>query len=114
MDLLLQMKPANRSYSIWALSPNIYYVDSVSVSLATVTNFFELQYKVDTTLKNFITSMVTRYKDRVHVWDVINEPFDDNGVVRSGTSASDVFYWGDYLGDRNASHDLLTNGDSMM
>jgi endo-1,4-beta-xylanase len=95
-------------------SPNTYYVDSVSVTLVAVTNFSELQYRVDTTLKNFITGMVTRYKDRVHAWDVINEPFDDLGVVRSGTSASDAFYWGDYLGDRDASKKLLTNGDSMI
>jgi endo-1,4-beta-xylanase len=95
-------------------SPNTYYVDSASVSLATVTNFSELQYRVDTTLKNFVTSMVSRYKDKVHAWDVINEPFDDLGVVRSGTSASDAFYWGDYLGDRDASKNLLTNGDSMI
>ncbi|OQP44631.1 hypothetical protein A4H97_09700 [Niastella yeongjuensis] len=95
-------------------SPNTYYVDSVSVTLAAQTNFSELQLRVDTTLKNFITSMVTRYKDRVHAWDVINEPFDDNGVVRSGTSVSDAFYWGDYLGDRDGSKKLLTNGDSMI
>ena len=97
-------------------TPNTYYVDSVSVTLANppIPNFPELQNRIDTTLKNFITSMVNRYKDRVHAWDVINEPLDDNGVVRSGTSASDAFYWGDYLGDRNASKKLLTNGDSMI
>ncbi|MBO9205222.1 MULTISPECIES: endo-1,4-beta-xylanase [Niastella] len=95
-------------------SANTYYVDSVTVSLAAVTNFSEIQYRVDTTLKNFITGMVTRYKDKVHAWDVVNEPFDDNGVVRSGTSASDAFYWGDYLGDRDANKKMLTNGDSMI
>ncbi len=95
---------------------NTYYVDSVSVTLANapIPNFPDLQNRIDTTLKSFITSMVTRYKDKVHAWDVINEPFDDLGVVRSGTSASDAFYWGDYLGDRDAAKNLLTNGDSMI
>jgi endo-1,4-beta-xylanase len=99
-------------------TPNTYYIDSVSVTLtnppASAAGFAEQQLRIDTTLKNFITSMVTRYKDKVHAWDVINEPFDDNGVVRSGTSSSDAFYWGDYLGDRDASKKLLTNGDSMV
>jgi len=97
---------------------NTYYIDSVSVTLTTPTasaaGFAEQQTRIDTTLKNFITNMVTRYKDKVHAWDVINEPVDDNGVVRSGTSSSDAFYWGDYLGDRNASKVMLTNGDSMI
>lgn len=95
---------------------NTYYVDSVSVTLANppIPNFSEIQNRIDTTMKNFITSMVTRYKDRVHAWDVVNEPFDDNGVVRSGSSASDAFYWGDYLGDRDVNKKMLTNGDSMV
>ncbi|AEV98992.1 hypothetical protein A4D02_10565 [Niastella koreensis] len=99
-------------------TPNTYYIDSVSVTLsnppASAAGFAEQQLRIDTTMKNFITSMITRYKDRVHAWDVVNEPFDDNGVVRSGTSASDAFYWGDYLGDRDAAKKMLTNGDSMV
>lgn len=99
-------------------TPNTYYIDSVTVTLtnppASAAGFAEQQLRIDTTLKNFITSMITRYKDKVHAWDVINEPYDDNGVVRSGTSSSDAFYWGDYLGDRDASKNLLTNGDSMI
>ncbi|MFL5743535.1 MAG: endo-1,4-beta-xylanase [Niastella sp.] len=99
-------------------TPNTYYIDSISVTLAnppaSAAGFAEQQLRIDTTLQHFITSMVTRYKDRVHAWDVINEPFDDNGVLRSGTSASDAFYWGDYLGDRDAAKKMLTNGDSMI
>jgi endo-1,4-beta-xylanase len=99
-------------------TPNTYYIDSVSVTLAnppaSAAGFAEQQLRIDTTLQHFITSMVTRYKDRVHAWDVVNEPFDDNGVVRSGTSSNDAFYWGDYLGDRDASRIMLTNGDSMV
>jgi endo-1,4-beta-xylanase len=97
---------------------NTYYVDSVSVTLtnptASAATFAEQQTRIDTTLKNFITSSVNRYKDKVHAWDVINEPFDDNGLIRTGTSSSDAFYWGDYLGDRDASKNVLANGDSMV
>jgi endo-1,4-beta-xylanase len=97
---------------------NTYYIDSVSVKLvnppASAASFAEQQTRIDTTLKNFITASINRYKDKVHAWDVVNEPFDDNGELRSGNSASDAFYWGDYLGDRNAGKNLLTNGDSMI
>lgn len=99
-------------------SANTYYVDSVSVTLAnpptSSASFAEQQYRVDTTLKNFITATVNRYKDRVHAWDVVNEPLDDTGGIRSGISASDAFYWGDYLGDRDASKKKIANGDSMV
>ncbi len=99
-------------------TPNTYYIDSVSVILtnppANAASFAEQQMRIDTSLKNFITTTVNRYKDKVRAWDVINEPFDDNGVVRTGTSSSDAFYWGDYLGDRNASKSMVTNGDSMI
>jgi endo-1,4-beta-xylanase len=97
---------------------NTYYIDSVSVTLTTppasAATFAEQQTRIDTTLKNWITTMVTRYKDKVHAWDVVNEPLDDTGGVRSGTSVSDAFYWGDYLGDRDASKKKIANGDSMI
>jgi endo-1,4-beta-xylanase len=99
-------------------SPNTYYVDSVSVTLAnpptSSATFAEQQYRIDTTLKNFITATVNRYKDRVHAWDVVNEPLDDTGAIRSGISTSDAFYWGDYLGDRTETKKKVANGDSMV
>ncbi len=99
-------------------TPNTYYIDGITVTLtnppANAAGFAEQQVRIDTTLKNFITTTVNRYKDKVRAWDVINEPFDDEGVVRTGTSSSDAFYWGDYLGDRNASKTMVTNGDSMI
>jgi endo-1,4-beta-xylanase len=97
---------------------NTYYVDSVSVTLvsppASSASFTEQQARVDSTLKNWITNMVNHYKDKVHAWDVVNEPLDDTGGIRSGVSVSDAFYWGDYLGDRNAAKQKIANGDSMV
>ena len=82
---------------------NTYYVDSVSVTLANpsagAASAAELNRRIDTTLKNFITAMVTHYKDKVHAWDVVNEIFQDNGQYRSDPSSqSDMFPWWTYLG----------------
>ncbi|HEX6429661.1 MAG TPA: endo-1,4-beta-xylanase [Niastella sp.] len=97
---------------------NTYYIDSISVTLAnpptSAATFNDQQYRIDTALKSFITTTVNRYKDKVHAWDVVNEPLDDTGAIRSGTSVSDAFYWGDYLGDRDASKKKKANGDSMI
>ncbi len=98
---------------------NTYYIDSVSVTLvnppASSASFAEQKMRIDSTLKNFITAMITHYKDKVHAWDVANEVLDDNGILRTGTSSSDAFYWSDYMGDRTAAGATAkTNGDSLL
>jgi GH35 family endo-1,4-beta-xylanase len=51
---------------------------------------------------SWISQMVDHYKNSVHAWDVVNEPMNDAGGLRSGLHvaepASDEFYWIDYLG----------------
>ncbi len=59
--------------------------------------------RVDDVMKTFIQGMVDHYKNDVKAWDVVNEPLNDNGSLRAGPydpdrDASDVFYWGEYLG----------------
>ncbi len=52
-------------------------------------------------LEHWIVSMVTRYKDDVNAWDVVNEPMREGGTLRDGNVtdlASDDFYWVKYLG----------------
>ncbi|MDR0824448.1 MAG: endo-1,4-beta-xylanase [Prevotella sp.] len=58
---------------------------------------------IGTALENWISQMVTHYKGDVHAWDVVNEPMDDGkpSSLKTGegkTTASDEFYWQDYLG----------------
>jgi endo-1,4-beta-xylanase len=52
-------------------------------------------------MENWITQMVTRYRDNVTAWDVVNEPMREGGTLRDGNVtdlASDDFYWQKYLG----------------
>lgn len=56
---------------------------------------------IDAALKNWISSMVGHYKERVHDWDVVNEPVGDNGEIRVGDGkgdSGDIFHWQDFLG----------------
>lgn len=80
-----------------------FYIDSVTLTLTnpgtTTATDADKKYRIDTTLKNFITAMVTRYKSTVKAWDVVNEIFKDNGQYRDDpTSESDMFPWWTYLG----------------
>jgi endo-1,4-beta-xylanase len=55
--------------------------------------------KVDSVLKDWVQGMVNRYKDKVHAWDAVNEPFTDGSpVLRTGTSTGDTYYWAQFLG----------------
>lgn len=87
------------------LKANTYFIDDMTVtdaSLATPLPAGEVALKVDNAMKTFIQGMVGHFKDKVHAWDVVNEPVDDNGKLRVGPYASkeaaDIFYWGEYLG----------------
>lgn len=86
---------------------NTYYIDDVSVKEVVVApSGAQVTAKVDQALNDFITTMVTRYKSKVHAWDVVNEAISPSGAVRTGANSSDVtnpapadvFFWSDYLG----------------
>ena len=52
-------------------------------------------------MEDWITKMVSHYKNDVHAWDVVNEPMKESGSLRDGDvsdPAADEFYWVKYLG----------------
>tara|TARA_R110002020_G_scaffold282196_4_gene497919 strand:- start:24 stop:2135 length:2112 start_codon:yes stop_codon:yes gene_type:complete len=52
-------------------------------------------------MEDWISQMVSHYKNDVFAWDVVNEPMKEGGSLRDGNvtdPASDDFYWVKYLG----------------
>jgi endo-1,4-beta-xylanase len=82
---------------------NTYYIDDVSVKeVIPAPSGATVATKLDLALGNFITAIVTRYKAKVHAWDVVNELFADDGNLRNNSNTSptpaDVLVWSNYLG----------------
>ncbi|MFT3752824.1 MAG: endo-1,4-beta-xylanase [Paludibacter sp.] len=84
-----------------------YYIDNIVIGL---TNSPKVEL-ADTTktriigdaMKYWISNMVGHYKNKVHAWDVVNEPMSDSSPANlktgvGATLSSDNFYWQDYLG----------------
>jgi GH35 family endo-1,4-beta-xylanase len=88
-----------------------YYIDNVVVtngdtgggSGPTIIEKTDAEKKtiIEASLQDFISKMVTHFKDNVHAWDVVNEPMLENGTLRTGNvsdATSDQFYWVKYIG----------------
>ncbi len=80
-----------------------FYFDNLSIMRPVSGNFVMDAVKLDNSMKDFITGVVTRYKNKVKAWDVVNEPFEDaTGNLRDnpqpGTVSGGNFYWKEYLG----------------
>ncbi len=92
--------------------PADYYIDNVVIydvtAITTGTGGLtpipddEKTVIIGNALTNYVTEVVTNFKGKVRAWDVVNEPINDNGTLRTGEGkgelASDEFYWQDYLG----------------
>lgn len=94
--------PTENAISVKFHFPNAgtFLIDNISVAQASSTVD---PVQVKAALQDWITSMVTRYKNKVGGWDVANEVVvDGTGELRTSANSSgtgtDVFYWADYLG----------------
>lgn len=89
--------PTESSVSIKFHFPNAgdFFIDNLSVLSAASGYNPSL---VNLAMQNWIGAMVGRNVGKVKAWDVVNEAFEENGNIRSGTSSNDVFYWAPVLG----------------
>jgi GH35 family endo-1,4-beta-xylanase len=56
---------------------------------------------LESVLQNYVTDVAAHFAGKVAAWDVVNEPMNDNGTVRTGEEdlqATGTFYWQYYLG----------------
>jgi endo-1,4-beta-xylanase len=79
----------------------VFYFDNFSI-LKPVSGTNQVDpVKIDNAMKQFITNMVSRYKNSIHAWDVVNEPLAEGGVLRTSAQQStgnNIFHFADYLG----------------
>jgi endo-1,4-beta-xylanase len=80
----------------------VFYLDNIDLPRPATGSYAIDPVKVDSALKQFITNSVTRYKNKITAWDVVNEAIDDAGKIRTnpnpGTVSGAYFYFAEYLG----------------
>lgn len=81
-----------------AVVPNTVNTDPIAVEMPDE----QKAQKIGDALAGWITNMVTHYKNRIHSWDVVNEPVNDAATdIRHGNGkgdSGDIFHWQDFLG----------------
>lgn len=80
---------------------NTYYIDDVSVKDAGAGAPEQVAAKLEQALQSWITAAVSRYAGKIKAWDVVNEIFADNGIIRNNQNTAPepgIFVWSHYLG----------------
>jgi endo-1,4-beta-xylanase len=80
-----------------------FYFDDITLPRPTSGMFNIDRPRLETSMRDFITATVTRYKGKIASWDVVNEPLEDNtGALRikprTEVLNNEKFYWAEHLG----------------
>jgi len=90
-------EPSNGSYNFWPGDQIVSFGQSHSMRIRGHNLVWHSQLpswvtslplsQVQAAMEAHITNEVTHYKGKIYAWDVVNEPFNDDGTLRQG-----VFY----------------------
>ena len=87
----LSFTPTKDSYRILfnlGKVADTYLIDDVSVySDVAAPDYPAINSKLDTALNKFIKTTISRYKDKIRKWEVVNELFTDEGEIRSNSNS---------------------------
>ncbi|RYY07814.1 MAG: hypothetical protein EOP43_02125 [Sphingobacteriaceae bacterium] len=87
-----------------------YYIDNVGVFATTTTATTTLTAAqksviIDSAMKKYIVNTIKHYSGKIKTWDVVNEPFTDNGRLRTPQSytipaanVNNQFLYAQYIG----------------
>jgi endo-1,4-beta-xylanase len=65
---------------------------------------------IDNEMKRYITTTMQHYTGKIKAWDVVNEPFINNGAIRTNTNyttPANEFLYGQYIGSKYDANNYI-------
>jgi endo-1,4-beta-xylanase len=98
---------------------NTYFIDDATVTgpatgVSTPLTDAQKATIIDNEMKRYITTTLTHYSGKIKAWDVVNEPFLDNGALRTNSNytiptlnSAHEFLYGQYIGTKYDANNYI-------